>query len=324
MQRWPLLAWLLPVLPLALLLLSSAQPERRRTLLLQPGQDAITLPFRLDGGRWGAPLLDLQVRLPANSSAGLDVDLLDGRQRPVLQLSKQAWREVTAWSEEGESGVEDLSDTQLRLDLRPTEAGQFQLRVRLEELLDGAGRPLQQPLRADLRVHDHVLNAPLLLFTAAVTAVLVHLALRAFREQGRQRALCRREEPQLDCRLVMGGAALVGLEVRARYEGGLASQVLQGIPELSLQVCDRQGLRIFSRRLPLRARRGGSDGCLWWVLEARLLLRFAEADSRRVRVVLPEQLRGTGATFEWGELTVLDGCRVLWPRPVLPVEPQAG
>jgi hypothetical protein len=324
MQRLPLLAWLFPLVPLALLLVFSAQPERRRALLLQPGQESITLPFRLEGGRWGAPLLDLQVRLPPNSSAGYDVDLLDGRQRPVLQLSKQAWREVTAWSEEGERGVEDLSDTQLRLDLRPTEAGQFQLRVRLEELLDGAGRPLQQPLQAELRIRNHVLNTPLLLFTVVVTAALVHLALRAFHEQGRQRALCWRKEPQLDCRLVMGGAALVRLKIRARYEGGLASQVLQGSPELTLQIYDCRGLRISTQRLPLRARRGGSDGCLWWLLEARLLLRFPEADSRRLRVVLPEQLRGTRATLEWGELTVLEGCRVLWPRPVLTVESQAG
>lgn len=324
MQRWPLLAWLLPLLPFTLLIGSRLQPERRLALVLQPGVAMTSEAFQLEGGRWGAPRLNLQVQLPANSSASYDVDLLDGRKRPLLELSKEAWREVTAWKEEGESGIEDISDTTLHLELKPRDSGPFQLRVELQDLLDGAGRPLPQPLMAVLRVRNHVLDTPLLLLTAVVTTGLVSLAMRAFSDQGRQRIRVRRDDRHLDCRMVMGGSGLVRMEVRGRYEGGLSSQVLQGDPELDLLICDAQGRRIQRHRLPMTASRRSRDGNHWWTLETRVHLRFTDSDSRRLRVVLPYQLQGTQAMLEWGEISVLDGCRVLVPQPVLPVVSQPG
>jgi len=315
--RWPLLAWLLPLIPLGVLVAASLQPERRMGLLLLQGVPVSSEPFQLEPGPWGAPLLDLQLTLPANSSAALDVDVLDGRQRPQLQLSKEAWREVSSWAEEGESGIEDVGDTQVRLDLRPQQRGEHSLRVELQELLDAAGRPLSEPLMAQLRVRNHGVDTPLLLVTTAVSALLVNLALRAFSEQGRQRQHCRREERRLDCRMVMGGEGLVRLSVRGRYEGGVDRPALQATPELELLVCDSQGRRIMRRRLPLRAQRRSQDNQRWWIVETRLHLRFAEPESRRLRVVLPQQLGDSRARLEWGEMTVLDGCRVLLPQPVL-------
>lgn len=318
MVRWPLLAWGLPLLPLALLIAAWMEPEQRLGLWLQPNVPVTSSPFTLEGGRWGAPVLDLQVSLPPNSSATYAIDLVDGAARPLLRLRKEAWREVTAWQDEGERGIEDLADSGITLDLRPRQSGPHRLRLELQQVLDAAGRPLDTGLPARLRVRNHVLDAPLLLLTAAVTALLVGMGLRATSQEGRQRCHCRRDDRRLDCRLVAGGAGLVRLQVRASYEGGLPSQVLEVAPELQLQVFDAQGSRVLDCRLPLAARRR-SDGHHWWSVEGRLHLRFAEAESRRLRVLLPRRLRGTRAALEWGELTVLDGCRVLWPEPVLPV-----
>lgn len=317
LTRWPLLAWLLPLIPLTVLLGASLQPERRMGLLLQPGLPVSSEPFRLEPGPWGAPLLDLQLALPPNSSAVLDVDVLDAAQQPRLQLSKEAWREVTSWVEQGESGVEDVGDTEVRLDLRPQQGGDHRLRVELQELLDAAGRPVNQPLTARLRVRNHVVDAPLLLLTTAVSSLLVALGLHAYSEQGRQRQRCRRDDRHLDCRLVIGGEGLVRLSVRGRYEGGDDRRELQATPELELLVCDSQGRRIMRRRLPLRVHRRSQDSLRWWIVEARLHLRFEESESRRLRVVVPQQLGDSRARLEWAEMTVLDGCRVLLPHPVL-------
>ncbi|MEB3199612.1 MAG: hypothetical protein VKK62_03660 [Synechococcaceae cyanobacterium] len=315
--RWPLLAWLLPLLPLAALIAAQLQPQRLLPLQLQEGTAATSDAFRLEAGSWGAPLLDLQVTLPANSTALYAIDLLNADGQPELQLGKEAWREVSSWAEDGESGIDDNADAAMTLDLRPRQSGFYRLRVELQELLDAAGQPLQQPLQAELRVRNHTLNIPLLLWTSVITAALVRLALQAYDKQGRQRAHCRRDDRHLDLRLVVGGPGLVRLTLLARYEGGLPNAALEATPELELLVCDDQGRRILRRQLPIPARRHRRDSSHWWTLQTRLHLRFDEPQSRRLRVVLPQQLGSTRARFEWGQLTVLDGCRVLLSTPVI-------
>jgi hypothetical protein len=317
--RWPLLALLLPLLPLAVLLASSLEIQRRLPLRLSPDVVVQSDPFLLRASGWGAPELHLRVSLPANSSATYDLDLLDMAERPVLGLSKEGWREVSPWNEEGESGVDDVSDSDVAITLRPPKSGLYRLRVELTELLDATGQPLAQPLTAELRVRNHAVDGLWLGLTALLGSGVVLVALAAFWTQGRQRHHCRRQDRHLDLRAVLGGSGLVRLSVKARYDPALRP-LRAGEPLLlELLVWDAEGTRCLRRRLPLASSQRSKDSSTWWIASARLHLRCSEAASRRLRVTLPYELPGCSGTFSWGELTVLDGAKVLWDTPVIPV-----
>jgi hypothetical protein len=317
--RWPLLALLLPLLPLAVLLASSLEIQRRLPLRLSPGIAVQSEPFQLRGSGWGAPELRLRVSLPANSSASYDLDLLDTAGRPVLGLSKEGWREVSRWNEEGESGVEDAADSDVAITLRPPKTGLYRLQVELTELLDAAGRPLAQPLTAELRVRNHAVDGPWLGFTALLGSGMVLLALAAFWTQGRQRHHCRRQDRHLDLRAVVGGSGLVRLSVKARYDPGLRPLQAWEPAALELLVWDAEGSGCLRCRLPLATSQRRNDNGTWWIASARLHLRCPQPSSHRLRVSLPNELPGCSGMFAWGELTVLDGAKVLWDTPVIPV-----
>jgi hypothetical protein len=263
--RWPLLALLLPLLPLAVLLASSLEIQRRLPLRLSPGIAVQSEPFQLRGSGWGAPELRLRVSLPANSSASYDLDLLDTAGRPVLGLSKEGWREVSRWNEEGESGVEDAADSDVAITLRPPKTGLYRLQVELTELLDAAGRPLAQPLTAELRVRNHAVDGPWLGFTALLGSGMVLLALAAFWTQGRQRHHCRRQDRHLDLRAVVGGSGLVRLSVKARYDPGLRplqAWAASALPA-TLQPSAARQLAQRATRLLRDVRLGRADGAGW-------------------------------------------------------------
>lgn len=117
--RWPLWCWLLPALPLAILLASALAPVQRQRLPLLPGESQTSQPFRLESGWIGSPRIDLSSPIPADSTMVLEVELLDSEGSVVLALNKEGWRETGVWREDGETGTYDESDTAVPLSLRP-------------------------------------------------------------------------------------------------------------------------------------------------------------------------------------------------------------
>ena len=98
---WPLASLLLPLLPLLVLLLSALEGQRRLVMVVPEGQLVLSAPFELQDGWLGSPRLELTAEIPPNSSIELDVSLLDGTGRTVLNLTKDGWRASGTWAEEG-------------------------------------------------------------------------------------------------------------------------------------------------------------------------------------------------------------------------------
>lgn len=314
--RWPLLAALLPLLPVLVLLLSLLLPRERQLLILAGDQPVESQPFRLQDGWLGSPRLDLRAELPPNSSLLLDVDLLDAAGQPVLQLSKEGWRELGTWSEEGESGTYDEQDDSLTLTLRPRLSGSYQLRLQNQDLLGAAGETLTDPLRIRLSVENHSVDRPLLLITALVTAVLVLMLWTSVYGDCRLRCRRRVDGETLSERLTLGAPGLLRLQVEARYEVPYhpptgAAEPPDGLT-LELSLSDALGRSLLQERQPLKLRHFESSDDAWWTVSSRWHLRLDEPRSVRVRVVVPAELAAGGLELEWLELLVEDGVVTPW------------
>ncbi len=319
MRRWPLLLWLLPLIPLLVLLLSWLEPPQRQQIAVAPEDSSTSEPLRLDSGLFGSPLIKLRAELPVNSSMGLGVELLDAGGATVLELAKDGWRETGTWSEGGESGRWEERDDGVRLSLRPPSSGVYRLRLTLEDLLDTAGVPLESPLLVRLEVRNHSVDAPLLWFTALVTLLMAGIAMGSIYRNWRLRKVLRLEDNRLRLRCRLGGAGLVRVEVRARYErpssdAGPHSPRLKA--ELQLEVSDALGRsRLgFKRVLPVAAHSSDSDH--WLTVEEVLHLKVGEPASLGLRLTLPDTIADGGEPWEieWMRLVLEDG--VLSPHPV--------
>ncbi|MFS6827413.1 hypothetical protein [Cyanobium sp. ATX-6F1] len=230
--RWPLLAALLPLLPLLVLLLTLLLPRERQMLSLVGDGPVESQPFHLQDGWLGSPRLDLRAELPPNSSLLLDVDLLDAAGQPVLQLSKEGWRELGTWSEEGESGTYDEQDDALTLNLRPRVGGSYRLRLQNQDLLGVAGVPLSDPLLIRLSVENHSVDRPLLLITALVAAVLVVMLWRAVYGDCRLRFHRRFDEATGSERLILGGRGCCGCGWRPATKSLLITRPAPVLPPM--------------------------------------------------------------------------------------------
>jgi hypothetical protein len=195
----------------------------------------------------------------------------------------------------------------------------YRLRLTLEDLLDTAGRPLESPLLVRLEVRNHSVDAPLLWFTALVTLLMAGIAMGSIYRNWRLRKVLRLEDNRLRLRCRLGGAGLVRVEVRARYErpssdAGPHSPRLKA--ELQLEVSDALGRsRLgFKRVLPVAAH--SSDGDHWLTVEEVLHLKVGEPASLGLRLTLPDTIADGGEPWEieWMRLVLEDG--VLSPHPV--------
>lgn len=319
-MRWPLLAGALPLMPLLVLLSSVVLPERRLPLLALGDAPVLSAPFQLDAGWLGSPELELQANLPANSSATLAVDLLDPSGQPVLQFRKDAWREQGVWVEQGEQGTYDEADAAALLALRPGSSGAFRLQVEVEELLNAAGQPLDQPLNLLLLVRPHTFERGVLVFTSLVSCALLALFWLSAYGGCRRRRRLRVEEPQLAERLDLGGAGLIRLRVRARFERDAGAVQRLTIP-LQLRLTDGWGRCLLRQRTSLQLSSGGSDGEVWFIRHA-LWLQLATPRSLRIQVSIEPAQAGPGLALEWLELLVEDGRQLPWPVVVTPFQPE--
>ncbi len=321
---WPLVALALPLLPLLVILLSALEWPRRLVLVLPEGQRVLSVPFTLADGRLGSPRLALTAELPPNSSVELDVALLDGAGRTVLDLAKEGWRASGTWAEDGESGTWEESDTGLVLDLRPDATGRFQLALERQELLDEAGRPLPMPIVVRGSLRNHAVDVPLLLFTAAVSLTVVLVLLKATYGLSRCRRVYRSTEPAAAIRLEAAGPGLLRVSVAARWEPPHDDPPAGNPPRsagLELLVSDSLGRSRLRHREMVGVGRWSNDGDHWLSIRRQLHLRLPGRDSWRIRVELPEDLGGDGDPWEieWLQLTVEDGLVTPWPVAVLPV-----
>jgi hypothetical protein len=319
-MRWPLLAGVLPLLPLLVLLDSLIVPAQRLPLLATRGEPVVFPPFHLNAGWFGSPELDLRADLPANSTVVLSVDLLDGAGRPLLQFRKEGWREQGTWMEQGEQGTYDEGDTATRLDLRPGLSGVHQLRVQVDDLLDASGQPLLQPVPLLLTVRHHSLNRPLLLLTALAASSLLALYWTSVYGGCRRRLRQRVDDEHLALRFEAGGPGLLRLIVRARFERGTGTLASLQIP-LALSLSDAWGRCLLRQRKLLPLNGVGSDGEAWIVRQS-LWLRIAEPRSLRMQVSLACERGGGALELEWLELLVEDGRLTPWPVAVTPLQPE--
>ena len=316
--RWPWALWLLPALPLGILLLSALEPQR--PLALQPHGPATWLsePFPLDAGPLGSPVLQVQARLPRDTSITYSVELLDGNDRVLLALSREGWRETGVWSEEGESGTYDESDSDLALPLRPPRSGPHRLRLRQEELSGSDGRPRAATVPFSATLARHRVNAPLLWLTSAAALVATTCAWQAIYAPRRRRAVLQARDPHLALRTDLG-PGLVRLSVRVRYWTALTRPT-----PVPLQLRLHDGLGRFalqeSRQIPLASLTIQESPVLGGRLS--VLVRLPERQSCHVRVEVPETVGPAGparSTRLSLRLTLEDGVRL--PRAATVLEP---
>jgi len=321
---WPLASLLLPLLPLLVLLVSALEGPRRLVMLVPEGPRVLSAGFELQDGWLGSPRLALTAEIPPNSSIELDVALLDGAGRTVLDLTKDGWRASGTWAEEGESGTWEEDDAGLSLAMRPGQSGRFQLAVQLQGLLDEAGRPLPNPVVVRGSIHNHSVDAPLLLFTALLTLALAQVLLLACYGVSRGRWVQRSQEASAAIRCEAGGPGLLRVAVMARWELPHGDPPLgppPGPAALELQVSDAHGCPRLQHRAMVPVAHRSADGDHWLSVRHTFHLRFPERDSYRFRVQLPEAFRADGDAWEieWLQCTVEDGRMTPWPVTVLPL-----
>ena len=321
--RWPLLSLGLPLLPLVVLLLSSLVPPQRQMLSLISDLPTTSRPFQLDGGWIGSPRIDLRAELPKDTTVVFQAELLGPGEEVLLDLSKEGWRETGTWREGGESGTYDERDAAVDLTLRPRNSGPHRLRLTLEELLDRSGRPLVAPLRVWMTVRNHSVDAPLLLFTTAVSGLMVMILWRSVYDDCRRRVVRRVEDSEAATRLWAGGDGLLRLQLVARYEGitDHGTSIAERQVRLKVEISDGHGrprLR-WSQEVPLR--RHSSEGDVWWMVNRRLHVRLPDPDSYRIRATLPEHLAQGSVEVEWLTMTVADGTVQPWPVEALALQP---
>ena len=321
---WPLASLLLPLLPLLVLLLSALEGPRRLVMLVPEGPRVLSAGFQLQDGWLGSPRVALTAEIPPNSSIELDVALLDGAGRTVLDLTKDGWRASGAWAEGGESGTWEEDDAGLALALRPGRSESFQLAVQLRDLLDEAGRPLPNPVVVRGSVHNHSVDAPLLLFTALNTLAVALVLLQASYGLSRGRWVRRSEEAGVAIRTEAGGPGLLRVAVVARWELPHGDPPLgppPGPAALELRVSDAHGRQRLQHRAMVPVAHRSADGDHWLSVRHTLHLRLSERDSYRFRVQLPEAFRADGDSWEieWLQCTVEDGRMTPWPVTVLPL-----
>ena len=321
---WPLASLLLPLLPLLVLLLSALEGPRRLVMLVPEGPRVLSAGFQLQDGWLGSPRVALTAEIPPNSSIELDVALLDGAGRTVLDLTNDGWRASGAWEEGGESGTWEEDDAGLALALRPGRSESFQLAVQLRDLLDEAGRPLPNPVVVRGSVHNHSVDAPLLLFTALNTLAVALVLLQASYGLSRGRWVRRSEEAGVAIRTEAGGPGLLRVAVVARWELPHGDPPLgppPGPAALELRVSDAHGRQRLQHRAMVPVAHRSADGDHWLSVRHTLHLRLPERDSYRFRVQLPEAFRADGDAWEieWLQCTVEDGRMTPWPVTVLPL-----
>lgn len=313
---WPWALWLLPLVPLAILLLSALLPQQRIVFMPVGEGTLLSEPFRLDAGPLGSPFLAVEARIPPDTNVGYQLELLDPAGQVVLDLSREGWRETGTWSEDGESGTYDESETGVPLLLRPSADGLHRLRLRLQELSGSDGRPRTDPVAFEARLAPHRVNAPLLALTSAVGLVSSGCAWLALYGPIRRRHRLRSEEPRLGLRADLG-PGLVRLTLRARYEpdgGGLPAQVT-----LCLRIRDGMGRTRLRREQPLTLRHSSVNGNDVLTGQLVLHLRLPERCSLGLQVDVPQGVGAYADALAQLALTVEDGVRI--PRTTMVLDP---
>lgn len=318
---WPWALALLPAIPLAMLLIAGLVPSRSLTFTLAADRALLSDPFFLENGGFGTPFLQVEATIPQDTSLTYQLELLDPTGKVVLDLRRDGWRETGTWTEDGESGTYDESDTVVPLLLRPAASGPHRLRLRLEELSGADGRPRQEPAGFRARLDPHRVNAPLLLLTALSGLVCSVCAWMAIYGHCRRRHCLRLEEGRARLRADLG-PGLVRLWLVARYEPEADAGLPESVP-LRLQVHDGLGrLRLrHEQRLPLTALTVNDDALRFGL--QRLLLRLPERGNLALQLELPEALGPEPNALARLSLTVEDGVRLPWPQPVLELDPPA-
>ncbi|MFL0793411.1 MAG: hypothetical protein AB8B70_09635 [Prochlorococcus sp.] len=316
--RWPLLAAVLPLLPGVIIFFSCFAPRQRQFIWLDAiDRPQLSQPFLLQRGVLGSPLIDLQAKLPANSSMGLSVELLDQNGDLVLELEKEGWREIGTWVEDGESGTYDESDSSLKLDLRPISDGPHRLRLTLEEFSDAAAQPLQPPLQLQLLVNNHSVDLPLLLITAGLSLLLVLFFWQSIYGDCRQRSQRRLVDDRVSSRFSACGPGLLRIKVLGRYE--LPDRLLGRKPEwvssvsLVLRITNAWGELLLEDQLPLQLNKKSDEDDTWWTVNSGPIHLFlGKISNLRFWAALPDPL-ANGCELEWIELLVEDGATTPWP-----------
>ena len=315
--RWPWGLWLFPVVPLAILLVSSLVPQR--LLELQPAGPStwVSEPFFLEAGPLGSPFLMVRAQLPRNTQITYGVELLDPAGQVVFSLSREGWRETGVWNEEGESGTYDESDSDLPLALRPPRQGVHRLRLRQEALSGSDGRPSGESVAFAVSLARHRVNAPLLWLTSAAALVASTCAWLVMYSPCRRRVVVRSREPRLSLRTDLG-PGLVRLSLQVGYwamEGQPRKVPPQ--PRLRLRLRDGWGRLRLQESRPIALQDATRKEKPLLRGHQTLLVRVPERTSYQLLLEVPNSLGSSPDALESVRLTLEDGVRVPRRREVL-------
>jgi len=315
--RWPWGLWLLPVVPLVILLVSALVPQR--LLELQPAGPStwVSEPFFLEAGPLGSPFLMVRAQLPRNTQITYGVVLLDPAGQVVFSLSREGWRETGVWNEEGESGTYDESDSDLPLALRPPRQGVHRLRLRQEALSGSDGRPSGESVAFVVTLARHRVNAPLLWLTSAAALVASTCAWLAMYGPCRRRVVVRSREPRLSLRTDLG-PGLVRLSLQVGYwalEGQPRKVPPQ--PRLRLRLRDGWGRLRLQESRPIALQDATRKEKPLLRGHQTLLVRVPERTSYQLLLEVPNTIGPSPDALESVRLTLEDGVRVPRRREVL-------
>lgn len=164
----------------------------------------------------GALRIDAEAKLPANRWVTYEIQILDPAGKVLTSGLKQAWRETGTWSEEGESGTWDESDTDAGLALKTKDKQAQSIRVAIQvlEAGDTAGSDWDGPVDIRLEIHDGSIDIRYLWMGFFGTLAMAIITTVSVGQSGKKVISKRMEDSDVGDRATLGGAkSLIQVQV---------------------------------------------------------------------------------------------------------------
>lgn len=308
---WPAITGGIAGIMLLLLLGSSFAGKlvTRTALSVAPEDTAALPPVPLQKTAIGALRIEAEANIPANRWLTFELQVLDRQGTLLASVVKQAWHESGTWSEEGETGVWQESDTLGGLDIRTSQSEPLTVAVHVLEYTDTAGIEIDEPVSVVVSVRNGVLDSRYFWAGLIGSSLLAVCSVLAVPMSGKKVIDKSMPDSDIGDRVVLGGAGQL-LRMTLKIESDETSP-----PVLQAQVYikDSQGEQIYAQahavKLNLKREEGKVESAtgqltLFFLLEPRRSYGFYVE-------VTPD------GPVDKTYLRVLEGAKTLQPVPLI-------